>query len=73
MKPVLFALLVLTALPAFGQAEHMGEPLLGETTTKVSEHVVVLDCPVIKQEPFCINDVLVIASTILQSCNYVGA
>jgi glyoxylase-like metal-dependent hydrolase (beta-lactamase superfamily II) len=39
MKPVLFALLVLTALPAFGQAEHMGEPLLGETTTKISEHV----------------------------------
>jgi glyoxylase-like metal-dependent hydrolase (beta-lactamase superfamily II) len=40
MKPApLFALLLLTAMPAFGQAAHMGEPLLGESTTKISEHV----------------------------------
>ena len=40
MKPApLFTLLLLTAMPAFGQAAHMGEPLLGESTTKISEHV----------------------------------
>jgi glyoxylase-like metal-dependent hydrolase (beta-lactamase superfamily II) len=39
MKLALLALLVLTAPAAFGQAEHMGEPVLGETTTKLSDHV----------------------------------
>jgi glyoxylase-like metal-dependent hydrolase (beta-lactamase superfamily II) len=39
MKSPHLALLALTALPAFGQAAHMGEPLLGEGTTKISEHV----------------------------------
>ena len=39
MKPLLIALFVVMALPAFGQAAHMGEPVLGESTTQISEHV----------------------------------
>jgi glyoxylase-like metal-dependent hydrolase (beta-lactamase superfamily II) len=39
MKSPLFALFMLTALPAVGQVSHMREPILGESTTKVSEHV----------------------------------
>src|SRR6201996_6056261 len=35
----LISLLVLAAPSAFGQAAHMGEPLLGESTTKISDHV----------------------------------
>jgi glyoxylase-like metal-dependent hydrolase (beta-lactamase superfamily II) len=39
MKLPLFALAILAALPAVGQVAHMNEPVLGESTTKVSEHV----------------------------------
>ena len=39
MKRLLSALLSLTALPAFGQVAHMRQPILGESTTKISEHV----------------------------------
>lgn len=39
MKPIIALALALVSLPALGQAEHMGEPLLGEHTTKISEHV----------------------------------
>src|ERR1700761_7795047 len=35
----LISLLVLAAPSAFGQAAHMGEPLLGESTAKISDHV----------------------------------
>jgi glyoxylase-like metal-dependent hydrolase (beta-lactamase superfamily II) len=39
MKLARLALLVLTAPAVLGQAAHMGEPVLGEATTKISDHV----------------------------------
>jgi glyoxylase-like metal-dependent hydrolase (beta-lactamase superfamily II) len=39
MKSSLFAVLALAALPAAAQVSHMREPILGESTTKISEHV----------------------------------
>jgi glyoxylase-like metal-dependent hydrolase (beta-lactamase superfamily II) len=39
MKSTLFALLILTALPAKAQVSHMRQPILDENTTKISEHV----------------------------------
>jgi glyoxylase-like metal-dependent hydrolase (beta-lactamase superfamily II) len=40
MKPALLAVVsTLTTLPAIAQVSHMREPILGESTTKVSDHV----------------------------------
>jgi glyoxylase-like metal-dependent hydrolase (beta-lactamase superfamily II) len=39
MKLPLFALAAFTVSPALAQVAHMNEPILGESTTKVSEHV----------------------------------
>jgi glyoxylase-like metal-dependent hydrolase (beta-lactamase superfamily II) len=39
MKLALSVVLTLAALPAAGQVAHMREPILGESTTKISDHV----------------------------------
>jgi glyoxylase-like metal-dependent hydrolase (beta-lactamase superfamily II) len=39
MRPPLFVILSLTALPASAQVAHMRQPILDESTTKISEHV----------------------------------
>jgi len=39
MKPIFALVLTLAALPAIGQVSHMREPALGESTTKISDHV----------------------------------
>jgi glyoxylase-like metal-dependent hydrolase (beta-lactamase superfamily II) len=39
MKPIFALALTLAALPAVSQVAHMREPVLGESTTKISDHV----------------------------------
>jgi glyoxylase-like metal-dependent hydrolase (beta-lactamase superfamily II) len=39
MKQAIYALLTLATLPAAAQVPHMRQPILGESTTKVSDHV----------------------------------